>query len=497
MDSLFRPRRTPLPRKPRARAAAAPRFELLEPRQLLTAVFSIETTQPQAREGSIAPAEFRIVNSGSEWGAVTWQVVPDSAHLVSDLPEYPDGGESHTIGLAPGGQAFVTPIILNDDEPEPTETFNVKLTLPPEMEGTGASIATDTAGADIEDDDVFLFAASKTVTAGDEIEWTVHASDYYGRPAAGIAVFVVGGQGPVSTVFPHDLTNANGDARIGLRGTGSGWGYITLRAFGEGNVDANSLPTSFWHRSAPPVMKWINPMLESEQQLTASFDGLVKLGLELWKWDGSAPLARAGLPIEWGMDHSGAYEERQADLAGGDSVTDESGHAYQWVDGNVVQRLLRDMDPTPTGSTSLWAKYPLTFSFKRITVRSRAPVIDLRVATNVLRTVPPGLGYHKASFYADVKTTQGLPVYNSRVVVTTLEAFDDLLGFLYNSGGGGPSTNTVYSSASDENGRATFNAKVTTFAAVGTIATAQLVAQSAADSYYSWRNADVEIIQIM
>jgi hypothetical protein len=494
VNSAFRPRRTPA--SPNHRALAAP-IESLESRELLAAVFSIQTTQPQAREGSIALAEFRITNSGSDWGAVTWQVVPDSAHLASDLPEYPDGGESHTIWIAPGGEAFATPLIVNDDEPEPTETFNVKLSLPPEMDGSGASIAHDTAGADILDDDVFLYAVSKTVTAGDEIEWAVHASDYYGRPASGIAVFVIGGQGPVGTLFPHDLTNANGDARIGLRGTGSGWGYVTVRAFGEGNVDARSQPWSFWHRSAPPVMKWINPIVESEQQLSASFDGLVKLGLELWKWDASAPLARAGLPIEWGMDHSGAYEERQADLAGSDSVTDDSGRACAWVDGNVVQRLLRDMDPTPTGSTSLWAKYPLTFSFKRITVRSRAPVIDLRVATNVLRTVPPGLGYHKASFYADVKTPQGLPIVNSHVVVTTLEATDDLLGFLFNSGGGGPSTNTVYSAASDENGRATFNAKVTTFAPVGTVATAQLVAQSAADSYYSWRNADVEIIQIM
>jgi hypothetical protein len=491
------PRRKPPPRR-RTGAGAVAAIESLEERRLLSAVISIEAVQPVANEGTLTSAEFRISNSGDDWGLVTWTVIPGSASLVTDLPQYPDmpGGETHTLWVPAGGAVHIMPTIMNDFIPEPEETFSVSLSVPVEW-GLGlVEITSGTANGRIEDDDVMLVGGSTTITAGDTLEWVVRAIDYYGKAVSGVPVYVEGGQGPVGTLFPHDLTDGNGEARIGVRGTGNGWGYVTLRAYDDGKVDARSRPSSFWHQSAPPVMKWTVPQMESQQQVQAPFDGQVRIGVELWKYDGSSRLEKAGLRIEWGMDHSGDWGERQGDLGDSAGLTDESATAHAWVGGNVVQRMFRDMDPTPTGSTTLWAKYALTHTFKRATVRAVAPVIDLRVGTNALRALPPEYGNHKATLSATVNTPQGLPVAGCRLVVTTLEATDDLLGFIYNNGGGGPGSNTVYSSYSDVNGRVTFPAKVSTFAPVGTVATAQLVAQCARDAYYSWRNADVETIYI-
>src|SRR5688572_4829794 len=164
---------------PGARAGAV--IESLEGRRLLSAVISIEAAQPVAREGSLTPAEFRIVNSGSSWGLVTWTVLPGSASLLTDLPLYPDmpGGETHTIWVPAGGAVSVMPTIVNDNVPEPEETFSVGLSVPAGVELGLVQITTTTANGRIEDDDVTLVAGSKTVTAGDDVEWVVRGIDYY------------------------------------------------------------------------------------------------------------------------------------------------------------------------------------------------------------------------------------------------------------------------------------------------------------------------------
>jgi hypothetical protein len=491
------PRRAAVRRAPGKRAAVArAALEALESRRLLSAVMEIQTITPAAREGSpYRPAEFRISNSGSEGAYVTWTIVAGSAQIGTDLPEDPvtHAGAWETIWVPAGGEALAAPTIINDYYPEPTETFSLTLSAP--EQGTEVIIGNGTAQTTIEDDDVNFTAVSKTVTGGDEIEWGVRATDYDGNPVANLAVYVENTQGPIATTLLHDLTDSDGYAELGLRGTGLGSGYITVRAYDDFRVDYRSPPTSFRNRSAAPRMNWIQSQLNSED-LIASFDGLVRIGLEVQKWDGSGPLRKAGLPIEWGMDHTGDYAERQADLAGGDWATDNLGRAYTYVDGNVVQRLFRDMDPTPTGTTTLWAKYPITSTFKKVNVRSKAPVIDLRV-TNTTLHAGDLTGGGRSTFEAYVSTSQGLPVLGSRIVVTTLESDDLLLGFLFNSGGGGFGSNTVYSSYSNEDGIANFEAQIATFWPPGTQRTAQLVAQCAADTYYSWKNADVETLQIV
>jgi hypothetical protein len=477
-------------------AAANVAFQSLESRCLLSAVMSIENIGEAGREGSpYRPVQFRISNSGSEGAYVNWTVMPGSAEIGTDLPADIVTGEgaSEMVWVPAGGEALVSPSFINDYYPEPTETFSLALSVP--EQGTNVIIAGSTAQGSIEDDDVTFTATTKTVTAGDEIEWGVRATDYQGNPVPNLAVYVENAQGGIGTTYAHDLTDGDGYADLGLRGLGLGSGYITVRAYDEFKVDYRSAPQSFRNKSAAPRMNWIPAQVGDE--LIASFDGLVRIGVELQKWDGSGPLRKAGLPIEWGMDHTGDYAERQADFAGGDGATDNFGRAYVYVKGNVVQRMFRDMDPTPTGTSVLWAKYPITSTFKKVNVRSKAPVIDLRVANHQLQSGDPN-GGGRSTLEVSVTTSQGLPVIGSRILVTAVEANDLFLGFLNNDGGGGgPASNTVFSGYTNESGVANFEAQVATFAPPGTTATVLLVAQCAGDSYYSWRNADIETLQIV
>jgi hypothetical protein len=480
------------------RLAPPDRIEPLEARQLLSAVISIEPVEPKAREGSEYQASlFKISNTGDEGAFVTWTVLGGTASVGSDLVQHPItlGGESHTIFVPAGGEQFASPTTLNDYYPEPTESFSIMLSVP-EGQGVEVVLTGDTANGEIEDDDVKFHSEQKTVTAGDEIEWGVWATDYDGNPVANVAVYVLSNEGPVATVLAHDVTDITGYAELGLRGLGLGAGYITVQAYDDFRINPRSAPDSFRNKSAAPRINWLPQRLNTDNELIASFDGLVRVGIELQKHDGSGPLRKAGLGIEWGMDHTGEYAERQADLGPFDRMTDNFGRAYAYVDGNVVQRLFRDMDPTPTGSTQMWAKFPLTSTFKRVNVRSKAPTIDLRVANTTLQAGGAG-GGDTSNLEAYVSTSQGLPVMGSRIVVTTLESDDSQLGFLYNSGGGGAWANTCYSAYSGSDGIATFEARVGTFASPGVGGTAQLVAQCAADIYYSWRNADVETVRIV
>ena len=478
------------------RLAPPGRVEPLEARQLLSAVISIEAVEPKAREGSEYQASlFRRSNTGDEGGFITWTVIGGTASVGSDLMQNPITleGESHTIFVPAGGDQFASPTVLNDYYPEATETFSIVLSVP-EEQGVDVVLTGDSANGEIEDDDVKFHSEQKTVTAGDEIEWGVWATDYDGNPVGNVAVYVLGADGPIATVLAHDVTDANGYAELGLRGLGLGSGYITVQAYDDFRINPRSAPDSFRNKSAAPRITWLPQRLNTDNELIASFDGMVRVGIELQKYDGSGPLRKAGLGIEWGMDHTGEYAERQADLGPIDRVTDNFGRAYAYVDGNVVQRLFRDMDPTPTGTTQMWAKFPLTSTFRRINVRSKAPTIDLRVANTTLQAGDAS-GGGTSNLEAYVSTSQGLPVMGSRIVVTTLESDDSQLGFLFNGGGGGPWANTCYSAYTGSNGIATFEARVGTFASVG--GTAQLVAQCAGDIYYSWRNADVETVRIV
>jgi hypothetical protein len=473
--------------------------EAIESRRLLSAVMSIEAVEPTAREGSTYQAvQFRIRNTGDEGAYVTWTVHGGTASIGSDLIQ--DAvtlrGEYGTIWVSAGGEEFVSPTTLNDYYPEATETFTVMISVPEEEQGVEIQITNDSAEGQLEDDDVNFRSVQKTVTAGDEIEWGVWATDYDGNPVSDVHVYLVSYEGPVGTIVGHDITDVTGYAELGLVGTGLGSGYITVRAYDDMRVEARSAPASFRNKSAAPRMNWLPERVNSDNELHASFDGLVRVGVELQKHDGSGPLRRAGLAVEWGMEHTGEYGERQADLGPYDRWTDNFGRAYAYVDGNVVQRLFRDMDPTPTGSTTMWAKYPMTSTFKRVAVKSKAPVIDLRVSNAALPVGGAG-GGGSSNLEALVTTPQGLPVLGSRIVVTTLESNDALLGFLYNSGAGGPWANTCYSGYSGLDGVALFEARIATFASPGLGGTAQLVAQCAADVFYSWGNADVETMTIV
>ena len=470
------------------------RVEPLESRRLLSAVISIEAVEPTAKEGSEYQfALFRITNAGDDGAWVTWTVQGGSASIGADLGQHPItmGGESYTIWVNAGSSEYASPAIVDDYYPEPTETFSISLSVP--EQGVEVELVGDSAEGAIADDDVNIRAEQKTVTAGDEVEWGVWVTDYSGNAVSDVAIYVTGNEGAVEAVLAHDLTDGSGYAELGLRGIGLGAGYVTVRAYDDYRIDARSAPTSLRNKSAAPRINWIPQSIESGLQV--SFDGLVKVGIELQKYDGSGPLRRAGLAIEWGMDHSGDYAERQADLGPYERSTDNFGRAYAYVDGNVVQRLFRDMDPTPTGSTTLWAKYPMTGTFKRVSVSSKAPVIDLRVASTTLHAGDPNGAM--TNLDVQVTTPQGLPVMGSRIVVTTLEAQDAMLGFLFNSGGGGSWANTCFSGYTGADGKATIEARLGTFAGSGQGGTAYLVAQCAADTFYSWGNAAVVSIQIV